>query len=120
MSFLDLILTAIDRQADETAVTDVDGAISYRRLGELSAELAADLAKVSRSFEPVVIDMPRSVGLVVAAVAVWRSGRGCVPFDRSQPERRAETILADAGARYVIRQVQPPVASPGSCASHFP
>ncbi|WP_329096108.1 SDR family NAD(P)-dependent oxidoreductase [Streptomyces sp. NBC_01439] len=112
MSFLDLILTAIDRQADETAVTDVDGAISYRRLGELSAELAADLAKVSRSFEPVVIDMPRSVGLVVAAVAVWRSGRGCVPFDRSQPERRAETILADAGARYVIRQVQPPGGIP--------
>ncbi|WP_434595955.1 SDR family NAD(P)-dependent oxidoreductase [Streptomyces sp. A5-4] len=107
MSFVDLIVETIERCPDVVAVRDSKRALTFRQLGGLSAALAVSIQDTAGSYEPVVIDVPRSVGMVVASLAVLRSGRGCVPVDRTQPTRRTETILANTGARYVIREAEP-------------
>jgi amino acid adenylation domain-containing protein len=106
-SFVDRIFETIRRCPDVVAVQDPQRALTYRQLDELSTALAASIQERVETFDPVVVDVPRSVDLVVAIFAVLRSGRGCVPVDRTQPARRTEAILANASARYEVRDVQP-------------
>ncbi|MER5742319.1 MupA/Atu3671 family FMN-dependent luciferase-like monooxygenase [Streptomyces sp. NPDC002225] len=88
-----------------TAVIGEDAVLTYRELDERSGRLAAVLAAqpVDGEREPVVaVWLPRSAELVVALLAVARSGRAYVPLDPSLGRVRAAQVIAASGARTVI------------------
>ncbi|MFD5922437.1 condensation domain-containing protein, partial [Kitasatospora sp. NPDC058201] len=71
--------------------------LTYGELGERSARLASVL--VGRGAGPgrwVGLALPRSVDLVVAMVAVLRSGAGYLPLDPGFPAERLAFMVGDA------------------------
>ncbi|MEE1821337.1 AMP-binding protein, partial [Streptomyces sp. BE20] len=71
--------------------------LTYGELGERSARLASVL--VGRGAGPgrwVGLALPRSVDLVVAMVAVLRSGAGYLPLDPGFPAERLAFMVEDA------------------------
>ncbi|WP_164493218.1 non-ribosomal peptide synthetase [Streptomyces sp. ADI96-02] len=91
----------LDAQAratpDAVAVAFEDTRLTYRELDARSGRLARLLAE--RGAEPerfVAVAVPRSPELVVALVAVIRSGAAYVPVDPDYPAARVAFMLADA------------------------
>ena len=52
--------------------------------------------------EVVALWLPRSADLVVAMLAVLKTGRAYVPLDPSLGRVRAEQVIAECGARIVV------------------
>nr|WP_309246856.1 amino acid adenylation domain-containing protein [Streptomyces somaliensis] len=79
------------------AVVCGDEALTYAELDERSDRLAARLAASGAGPEQLVaISLHRSVELVVAVLAVLKTGAGYLPLDPALPPRRLEYILSDA------------------------
>ena len=91
------------RNGDAFAVRDASHIISYRRLDELSnqiahcllQELGPDPARVGLTF-------PLSADAVAAHLGVWKAGKTCVPIDPGFPETRAAQLFEDARADLMI------------------
>ncbi len=102
-----------DEQAARTpaAVAAVFGAESctYRDLQARADRLAWHLIDLGvRPGSPVGIHMERSLGMIVAILAVLKAGGAYVPLDTSYPEERLAFMLADAGVRTVLRSADCP------------
>ncbi|WP_317852154.1 non-ribosomal peptide synthetase [Streptomyces venezuelae] len=79
------------------AVVCGDEAVTYAELDDRSDRLAARLAAAGAGPEQLVgIALHRSVDLVVAVLAVLKTGAGYLPLDPALPPRRLEYILSDA------------------------
>lgn len=113
-----LIAERLERQAsitpDRLAVTDDHGCITYAGLNEQAERLANQI----RSFEigqqtPIIgIWMNRSIDLIVALLAVLKSGGAYLPILPHDPEERVRYMLLDSGAKLLItdlEMVNPPV-----------
>ncbi len=77
--------------------------LTYRELDARANVLAGLL--VRRGVGPgalVGIALPRSAHLVVALLAVLKTGAGYVPMDPGQPSRRLEAVLASAAPALVV------------------
>lgn len=55
----------------------------------------------------VALNMPRSVDLVVAMLAVWRTGAGYLPLEPEWPDARRRAVLADAKPALVFHAALP-------------
>ncbi|WP_329612714.1 amino acid adenylation domain-containing protein [Streptomyces brevispora] len=98
----------VERQvaATPTAVAAVfDGReLTYRELDEQANALARQLRELGVGpDERVGIALPRSLDMVVANLAVLKSGGACVPIDPTYPAARQQLIAQDAALRLVIR-----------------
>ena len=85
------------RTPDAIAVADGDDRISYAQLDRRASRLARLL--VSRGAGPeqtVAVILDRSVGLMVALLAVLKTGAAYLPVDPGYPAGRVEFMLADA------------------------
>ncbi|MFD5895328.1 amino acid adenylation domain-containing protein [Streptomyces sp. NPDC060366] len=101
---------AASRFPDAAAVQDGDTVLRYRELDARANRLARAL--VRRGAGPgqlVAVQLPRSVDLVTALVAVAKSGAAAVPVDPHWPDERIRLILA--GTRPVC------VLTPGELAA---
>ncbi|PAU50308.1 non-ribosomal peptide synthetase [Streptomyces albireticuli] len=90
---------------DRTAVLSGATVLTYRELEERAERLAAVIRERSGApgtDETVALWLPRSADLVVAMLAVLKSGRAYVPLDPSLGRPRAEAVLAACGARTLI------------------
>ena len=88
-------------QYDRPAVCSWDGELSYRRLEELSSRLAHHLRSLGVGPEVnVPLCFEKSLWMVVAIMAVMKSGACYVPLDPSHPTSRL---------RKIIDQVQAPM-----------
>ncbi|QLE75882.1 amino acid adenylation domain-containing protein [Streptomyces rectiverticillatus] len=85
-----------------TAVIDGDTVLTYRQLEERAGKLAAVLRERGGDGAPVALWLPRSAELVVAMLAALKSGRAYVPLDPALGRYRAETVLAESGARTLV------------------
>ncbi|UFQ15312.1 MULTISPECIES: non-ribosomal peptide synthetase [Streptomyces] len=85
-----------------TAVISGCESLTYRELDERAERLAAVLRARDAGGAPVALWLPRGTGLVVAMLAALKSGHGYVPLDPGQGRARAETILAESGARVLV------------------
>ncbi|MGH3777952.1 MAG: amino acid adenylation domain-containing protein [Pseudonocardiaceae bacterium] len=77
--------------------------LSYRELNERANRLARLL--IGRGVGPeqfVGLALPRSVGMVVALVAVWKAGAGYLPIDPGYPAERIAFMCSDAGLAMVL------------------
>ncbi|MFD4206030.1 amino acid adenylation domain-containing protein [Micromonospora tulbaghiae] len=99
--------TLIERQVavtpDAPAVTCGDTTLTYAQLNAAANRLARVL--VARGAGPerlVALALPRSAEMMVALLAVLKSGAGYLPVDLRYPPDRIEFMLADAAPRLVL------------------
>ncbi|MGS2805806.1 amino acid adenylation domain-containing protein [Nocardia sp. MW-W600-9] len=101
----DLFEVAAHRYRHAVAVRAGETTLTYQDLDDRSAALAREL--VARGAGPeqrVAVVVPRSAELVVAIVAVVRSGAAYVPIDPGNPRERIDYLLADAQPVCVIAE----------------
>ncbi|WP_435857490.1 MupA/Atu3671 family FMN-dependent luciferase-like monooxygenase [Streptomyces olindensis] len=91
-------------QPNSTAVISGDTRLTYRELDDRAARLASALGErhAADAAETVALWLPRSADLVVAMLAVLRTGRAYVPLDPSLGRARAEQVIAECGARTLV------------------
>ncbi|WP_039827982.1 AMP-binding protein, partial [Nocardia testacea] len=88
---------------DAVAVTCGSTALTYRELDERSNRFARAL--IARGAGPetlVAVAMPRDADLLVATLAVLKSGAGYLPLDIAHPADRLDYVLADAAPVLVV------------------
>ncbi|MFC9767886.1 amino acid adenylation domain-containing protein [Rhodococcus jostii] len=86
-------LAQVRTHPDRIAVND----LSYRELSTRSTALARQLRTAGAGRGTVVaVSLPRGTDLIVAVLAILRSGATYLPIDPSSPAERARFILRDA------------------------
>lgn len=79
--------------------------LTYERLNALADRLARRLRALGVDVEtPVGICMERSFDMVVALLAILKSGGYYVALDPRQPRERHSVLVADAGIRLLLTQ----------------
>ncbi|WP_371483892.1 amino acid adenylation domain-containing protein [Kitasatospora sp. NBC_00315] len=106
------VLDLVDAQAalapGAVAVTAADRSLSHRELRDRSAALAARLAaRGIGSGDLVALHLNRTTDLVVALLAVLRTGAGYLPLDPGYPQDRLAFVLADSGAKLLLADDEP-------------
>ncbi|WNF00137.1 amino acid adenylation domain-containing protein [Streptomyces luomodiensis] len=88
---------------DVVAVRCGEEVLSYGELDRRANRLARFLSGVGVGRESrVALCLPRSVGVVVAELAVWKAGGAFVPLDPEYPVDRLGFVIADSGAEVVL------------------
>ena len=91
----------LDHQAaatpDNTAVVFGESSLSYRELHARANRLARHLQTEGAGAEHIVaVHLPRSPRMLVAILAVIKSGAAYLPLDADQPAARLDAMIADA------------------------
>lgn len=87
------------------ALVGAGRSLSYAELEERVARLGAWFAARGVGPERVVaLDLPRSVDLVVAILAVWRAGGAYLPLDPAWPQARRDRLIALARPTLTVAQ----------------
>jgi amino acid adenylation domain-containing protein len=90
---------------DTTAVRCGDQRLTYGELDRRANRLARHLRDRGAGPERLVgVCLPRSVELVVALLAVLKSGAGYLPLDPELPAQRLSFMLGDAGVPLLVTQ----------------
>ena len=101
----ELFAAQVARTPDATALIFGDEQRTYAELDAEATVLARTLIARGAGPEKVVaLALPRSVDLVVAILAVLKSGAAYLPLDLNHPAERIELMLADAAPHLVIDQ----------------
>jgi amino acid adenylation domain-containing protein len=88
---------------DAVAVDDGVETLTYATLNARADRLAARLRSLGVGVDvPVAIALPRSVGLVVAALGIMKAGGAYLPLDPSYPDARLASVLRDARPPVVV------------------
>ncbi|MFG2905203.1 amino acid adenylation domain-containing protein [Kitasatospora sp. NPDC048286] len=91
------------RTPSAVAVTCEGRELTYRELNAAANRLARRLVALGAGPErTVALALPRSADLVVALLAVLKSGAGYVPVDPDSPAERTAYILADAAPALLL------------------
>ncbi|WP_158566872.1 non-ribosomal peptide synthetase family protein [Actinomadura craniellae] len=91
------------RTPDATAVEFEDRALTYRELNESANRLARALrGRGAAAGARVGIFLDRGPEMIVALLAVLKSGAAYVPLDPAYPQDRIEYMLADSAASVVV------------------
>ncbi|MFF4104164.1 amino acid adenylation domain-containing protein [Streptomyces sp. NPDC001903] len=92
-----------DRTPEATAVQFGEERLSYAALDERANRLAWELrARGVGRGDLVGVALPRGLDLMVALLAVLKSGGAYLPLDAGYPAARIEMMLEDAGAKVVV------------------
>ncbi|WP_153815523.1 non-ribosomal peptide synthase/polyketide synthase [Streptomyces sp. SUK 48] len=99
----DLFAAQVRRTPDAVALEAGDEHLTYGELDARAAKLAARLtARGVRPERAVGVLMDRSVALIVAQLALVRTGGVYVPLDGRAPAERLRGMLAEAGAELLL------------------
>ncbi len=99
----ELFAAQVKRTPDAAAVIFEDDALSYRELDRRSNQLAHYLrARDVLAETRVAVCLDRSTDMLVAVLAIWKSGGTYVPLDPMQPKLRLDYMIGDAQARLVL------------------
>jgi amino acid adenylation domain-containing protein len=89
------------RAPDAIAIAYGETKLTYCQLDERADQLALYLRSMN-SGSPVAVYMERSADLIVALLAVLKSGTAYIPIEPPFPEERLATILAETRAGVVL------------------
>jgi amino acid adenylation domain-containing protein len=99
----ELFERCVERYPDRVAVVHRDREVTYRELNRLGNAMAAQLIAAGvRAGDTVGVCVGRSVELIAGLVAIAKCACAYLPVDRSWPDDRVRSILAQAGARVVL------------------
>ncbi|MFI1198400.1 non-ribosomal peptide synthase/polyketide synthase [Streptomyces sp. NPDC020883] len=102
-TLVDLFEDQVARTPDATAVTFEGSALSYAELDARAGRLAHRLAGSGAGPESLVaLALPRSAEMIVALVAVLRTGAAYLPLDPELPADRIAGLLADAAPALLV------------------
>ncbi|MBV8997008.1 MAG: AMP-binding protein, partial [Pseudonocardiales bacterium] len=102
-SVADLFAGQVVRTPDAVAVCCEDVQLSYGELNTRANQLARLLIQHGAGPERcVALALPRSIELIVAVVAVLKSGAAYVPIDLDYPSERITSMLDDAAAVLLV------------------
>gem|GEM_PF-2374775 len=95
---------------DNTAVVHKDRTMTYRRLNEKANQLAHLIREVYReNWQEAVtgdtligIYIERSIDMIIAILAIIKSGAAYVPFDHADPEERLKFKIDDCACKMVL------------------
>ncbi|HMH53316.1 MAG TPA: non-ribosomal peptide synthetase [Candidatus Acidoferrum sp.] len=88
---------------DAIAIDDGVETLTYASLNAHADRLAARLRGLGVGIDvPVAILLPRSAGMVVAALGIMKAGGAYVPIDPSYPDARVAAVLRDAQPPVVV------------------
>ncbi len=105
----------VSRTPNAEALVFEDQTLTYRELNARANRLAHRLLAAGAGPERhVVVAMPRSVDLVVALLAVLKTGAAYVPLDPSYPRDRIEFVLDDVRPTVVLTTAEVAPALPGN------
>ncbi len=116
MSLGELIERVVEQGRDATAVVEGAAHWSYGGIARRAAALADALLRYGVGPEvPVALCIPRSVELVVAALAVVEAGGAYAPLDPRHPIKRHELVLAGLGRPLLltVAELRPQLAELG-------
>ena len=111
-----LVEDQVERTPDAVAVVHGDRRLTYRELNEYANQLAFELRKNGAGPEQTVgLCVGRSTDMVVALLAIVKSGAAYLPLDPIFPRDRLAYMLQDSGTRLLVteknlRGVLPPFA----------
>ena len=96
----------VHRTPDHIAVVYADRQLTYRELNEKANQLAHYLKQSYRleGDDLIALCLERSEQMLMAILAVLKSGAAYVPIDPDYPEERIGYILADTGASVILTQ----------------
>ncbi|NRN71322.1 Amino acid adenylation domain-containing protein, partial [Kibdelosporangium sp. 4NS15] len=99
----DLFEAQAGRTPDAVALIDGDTALTYAQLNVLANRLAHRLIEQGAGPERLVgVQLPRTADLVVAILAVIKSGAAYLPLDPDYPAERLDLIRGDAQPVLVV------------------
>ena len=99
----ELLAAQIARTPQAPAVEDGHQTLTYRELDTRADRLARRLKSYGARPETVIaVALPRSVDLVIALVAITKTGAAYLPIDPNYPSGRTAYILTDAAPQLVI------------------
>src|SRR5205807_2337007 len=101
----ELVAAQAVRTPEAVAVASADGSLTYAELDARADHLAGVLAAHGAGPERfVAVALPRTPDLVVALLAVLRSGAAYLPVDLDYPAERIAFMLDDARPALTITQ----------------
>ncbi|MFK5984638.1 MAG: amino acid adenylation domain-containing protein [Pseudomonadota bacterium] len=96
-SFLELFASQVRNTPDITALEYLDAFYSYRQLDKWSNRLAHYLVKEGAQAEQIIaLCLPRCSEMIVAILAILKSGAAYLPIDPDLPEARILKIVNQA------------------------
>jgi amino acid adenylation domain-containing protein len=99
----ELIEDQVLRSPDELAGVGANETITYARLDERANQLAHRLLRMGAKPDQVIaVHLGRSVDLLVAILAILKSGAAYLPLDASLPPGRVEAVLRESEAPVLI------------------
>ncbi|WP_242903499.1 non-ribosomal peptide synthetase [Actinomadura terrae] len=102
------------RTPDAIAVTCEGGTLTYAQLDERAGRLARLLAERGAGPERrVALTLPRSSDLVVAVLAVLKTGSAYVPIDPRYPAERIAHMVTDSRPELLVTTASAGVEAPG-------
>ncbi|WP_194815485.1 non-ribosomal peptide synthase/polyketide synthase [Nocardia sp. XZ_19_385] len=100
---VELFRAQLERTPDAVAIVHGDNQMTYGELDSRSSALARLLrARGVRPDGVVAVALPRSAELIVALLAVLKSGGAYLPIDPGYPSDRVAFVLADAAPVVVL------------------
>ncbi|WP_317634115.1 amino acid adenylation domain-containing protein [Kitasatospora sp. DSM 101779] len=98
VTLADLVERRVGRSPGSTVLVSGDETLSYDELNRRANRLARFLADRGAGPEQLVaLALPRSIEMVVAILAVAKTGAGFLPIDPGYPADRVAYMVADAG-----------------------
>ena len=102
---LDVFATTVRQLPESTAVDSADTSLTFRQLDEASDLLARELLRFGAGpGSTVSVRLSRGVGIIVATLAVLKSGAAYNPIDIDYPVARTTAIMADATPSIVVAE----------------
>ncbi len=102
-----LVSEQVKIRADSIAVSDTSHQLSYQELEQRSSQLAHYLQKQGVEVRSLVgLSVTRSVDMVVALLAILKTGAAYVPLDPEFPEDRLHFMVEDSGLQYLVADSQ--------------
>lgn len=100
-----LFARSAERWPDRLAIEHATGQLTYRVLHEQSKRLADVLTAQGAGPETLIgLCLPRTPQLIVAMLAILKSGAAYVPLDPAYPSQRLENTLADADVLLLLTE----------------
>jgi amino acid adenylation domain-containing protein/thioester reductase-like protein len=102
-SVLHALARQITAHPERSAVVEGDQHLTYAQLDETSSQVAAHLQAMSIGRgDLVLVQADRCAQLLIALLAVVKTGAAFVPLDRHLPHNRKDYIARECGARLVL------------------